>query len=144
MKSLNRLGIAAVIGSICLSGCLNLTPPASTIEARGLTLSAKSSASVQVNGPRLQMNKGKLELAGTIAKKSGASSTAYSHLDIQFCDATGHVVLTKPVQFIPQSVGHSRFGSRLGYYSLSLELLPEATTTIQVQAHDADVGVPHP
>lgn len=143
MKLMNYLGIVAALSSAFLTGCLNMTPPASTAEARGLTLTATPSASVQVNGPRLQMNKGKLELAGTIAKKPGASSTAFSHLDILFCDASGHVVMTKPVQFIPQSVGQSRLGSRVGYYSLSLEALPEGTATIQVQAHDADIGVPH-
>jgi hypothetical protein len=143
MKPMNRLGMVAAIGSAFLTGCLNMTPPASTAEAHGLTLAAKPSASVQVNGPRLQMNKGKLELAGTIAKKPGASTTAFSHLDIVFRDASGRLVQTKPVEFIPRSVGESRMGSRLGYYSLSLETLPEGTTRIEVQAHDAALGVPH-
>jgi|GEM_PF-931146 len=133
MKPMNRLGMVVAIGSAFLSGCLNLTPPASTAEARGLT----PSASVQVNGPRLQMNKGKLEFAGIVAKKPGASITAFSHLDILFCDALGRVVQTTPFEFVSGSVGLSRHSGRLGYYSLTLEPLPGGTAPIEVVAHDA-------
>jgi hypothetical protein len=137
MKPMNCLGMVVAIGSAFLSGCLNLTPPASTAEAHGLTPTAKPSASVQVNGPRLQMNKGKLELAGTIAKKPGAGITAFSHLDILFCDASGRVVQTTPIEFVPGSVDLSRHSERLGYYSLTLEPLLESTARIEVVAHDA-------
>jgi hypothetical protein len=134
--------LLAIAGAF-LSGCLNLTPPVSVAEAHGLMLSTKSSACVQVNGPRLQMNKGHLELAGSIAKKPGAGTTAFSHLDILFCDASGRIVQTKPIRFTPRSVGQSRFGSRLGYYSIKLEPLPDGTARIEVQAHDGDIVVPH-
>ena len=131
---------AAVILS---AGCLNLTSLASPTQARGLILEARSSACVLVPSPRLQMEQGHLELAGSIAKKPGAGTTAFSHLDILFCDASGRIVQTKPIRFTPRSVGQSRFGSRLGYYSLKLEPLPDGTARIEVQAHDGDIVVPH-
>ena len=143
MKTLKPLAAISAIAGAFLSGCLNFTPPASAAEAHGLTLAAKSSAHVQVNGPRLQMNQGNLELAGSIAKKPWASTTAFSHLDILFCDASGRIVQTKPIRFMPRSVGLSRFGSRLGYYALALEPLPKGTARIEVDAHDGDIAAPH-
>ena len=140
---MKHLSIVPVMVSAILTGCVNLTPPASAVESQGLTLEAKASANVQVNGPRLQMNRGILELAGSISKKSGSGTTAFSHVDILFCDAVGHIIETKPLRFAPQSVGHSRLSSRMGYYSLSLQTLPGGTTRIVVQAHDAGFGGPH-
>lgn len=134
--------VAVSIGGF-LSGCLNLTPPATAAQSHGLTLETESSARVQVNGPRLQMNHGNLELAGSISKKPSASTAAFSHLDILFCDRSGAVVLTKPISFFPRMVGESRFSSKLGYYSLKLEPLPEDTARIEVRAHDAAIAVPH-
>lgn len=131
---------AAVILS---AGCLNLTSPASPAQARGLILEARSSACVLVPSPRLQMDQGHLELAGSIAKRPGASTTAFSHLDILFYDVSGRIMQTKPIGFIPRSVGLSRFGSRWGYYRLKLEPLPEGAARIEVRAHDADVAVQH-
>ena len=143
MKITNIVALGSVLVGSLLTGCLNLTPPASSVESHGLTLGVKSSPSVQVNGPRLQMNRGILELAGSISKASGASTTAFSHVDILFRDASGNILQTKPVRFAPQSVGHSRFARRTGYYSLTLEPLPEGTTRIEVQAHDGDITAPH-
>ena len=64
-------------------------------------------------------------------------------MDILFCDASGHMIETKPIRFAPKSVGQSRRSSRMGYYSLSLQTLAGGTTRIVVQAHDADIGAPH-
>lgn len=144
MKPTKLLMIATTWLSAALSGCASLTPPATAVQSHGLILDAKSSDRVKVAGPRLQMNHGVLELAGSVAKQSGASSTAFSHLDILFRDAAGQVLQTKPVPFAPQSVGHSRFGRQRGYYSLKLENLPEGTARIEVQAHDEAITAPHP
>lgn len=84
------------------------------------------------------MNHGILELAGAISKKSGASTTAFSHLDILFCDNSGKILQVKSMHFIPWSVGHSRFSSQMGYYSLKLEIAPEGTARIEVRAHDGE------
>ena len=143
MKPFNFLMIVATMAVILLSGCLNLTPPASKAEARGLTLSATSSACVRVDVPRLQMNRGNLELAGSVAKQSNASFTAFSHLDILFYDDTGRIVETKSITFSPRSVGHSRFASQVGYYALKLDPPPAGTAKIEVRAHDGDLATPH-
>mgnify|MGYP001547671808 CR=1 FL=1 len=135
--------IPAALAASVLSGCLNLTPPATAEQAHGVALAAESSARVQVNGPRFQMNDGELELAGTISKKPGASTAAFSHLDILFCNGSGAVIATKPISFFPRMVGESRFSSQLGYYSLKLDPLPDGTARIAVRAHDADIKAPH-
>ena len=135
--------IISTLAGTFLSGCLNLTPPASTAQSHGLLLAAKSSAQVKVSGPWLQMNHGILELAGSVAKQPGATTTSFSHLDILFYGNSGQVLKVMPVRFTPQSVGHARFASRRGYYSLKLEELPEGTALIEVQAHDADISGPH-
>ena len=106
-------------------------------------LDAKSSAQVHVSGPWLQMNHGMLELAGSVKKQPGSAVTAFSHLDILFYDRLGEVLKIQPVRFIPRSVGHSRFASSRGYYSLNLEKLSEGTARIEVQAHDADISSPY-
>lgn len=129
--------------SAAFTGCVSLTPPATAAQSHGLILSATSSVRVKVTGPRLQMNRGTLELAGSVAKQPNATSTSFSHLDILFRDATGQVLQTKPVQFVPQSVGHSRFGRQRGNYSLKLENLPEGTARVEVKAHDEDITAPH-
>lgn len=143
MKTSKLLVIISASVAGFLSGCLNLTPPATPAQAHGLMLEAKSSVQVQVNGPRLQMNHGELELAGSISKQSGASTTAFSHLDILFYDSAEAIVLTKPISFAPRTVGGSRHSARTGYYSLKLEPLPKGTVRIAVRAHDADIEAPH-
>lgn len=143
MKPTIRLAILATLAGLVLSGCLNLTPPATPKQPHGVVLEAASSARVRVNGARFQMNHGELELAGTIAKQPGASTAAFSHLDILFCDSAGTVIVTKPIRYFPRMVGESRFSSRVGYYNLKLEPLPEHTARITVRAHDADIAAPH-
>ncbi len=135
--------IAAAWLCAAFSGCASFAPPTTAAQSHGLMLDAKSSAQVKVSGPRLQMNHGTLELAGSISKQPGATSTSFSHLDILFRDVAGQVLQVKPVQFIPKSVGHSRFGAKKGAYSLELEALPEGTVRIEVQAHDADIAAAH-
>lgn len=141
-KRIHRLAGAALCG-LLVSGCLNLTPPASQTQARGLTVTAISSTRVQVNGARLQMNRGRLEVAGSIAKRAGASTTAFSHVDVRFLDRSGRIVGNKPVSFVPQSVGWSRFGARVAYYALSLDSIPAGAARIEVCAHDADIRTTH-
>lgn len=143
MKAIKHQAVVAAMAVSFLSGCLNLTPPATSAQSHGVALEAKSSARVQVNGPRFQMNHGELELAGSISKKPGASTVAFSHLDILFCDNSGAVIATKPISFFPRMVGESRFSSQLGYYSLKLEPLPDGTARIAVRAHGADITAPH-
>lgn len=143
MKTLHPSSALAILAGLLLSGCLNLTPPATVAQAQGLTLAAKSSNCVEVNGPRLQMDRGNLELAGSVAKKPGATFTAFSHLDILFYDNAGRIVQTKPIQFSPRSLGLSRFSSQSGYYALKLEPLPPGAARIEVRAHDGGVTTPH-
>lgn len=138
-----RFATGSVLLSAALSGCLNLTPPATAVQSHGLALGAVSSADVQVHGPWLQMNHGRLEIAGSIAKRFGASTTAFSHLDILFCDNAGRTLQVKPIRFVPRSVGHSRFASQRGYYSLNLDTLPQGTARIEVRAHDGNIASPH-
>lgn len=143
MKTTKLMMIVTAWLSAALSGCANLTPPATAAQSHGLILDATSSVRVKVTDPRLQMNRGALEVAGSIAKQPNATSTSFSHLDILFRDASGQVLQIKPVQFAPRSVGHSRFASQRGYYALKLENLPEGTTRIEVQAHDEGIATPH-
>jgi hypothetical protein len=143
MKPTMRWAIPAALVASVLSGCLNLTPPATAEQSHGVALDAESSARVQVHGPRFQMNHGDLELAGTISSKPGASTAAFSHLDILFYDGKGTVIVTKPLSFFPRMVGESRFSSRVGYYSLKLEPLPNGTAKISVRGHDGAIAAPH-
>ncbi len=144
MKTTKLLMIVAVWLSAALSGYASLfTPPATAAQSRGLMLDAQSSARVKVFGPRLQMNHGVLELAGSIAKQPSALFTSFSHLDVLFRDDSGRVLQVKPVQFAPRSVGHSRFASQRAFYSLALDALPVGTTQIEVLAHDADMKGAH-
>jgi hypothetical protein len=143
MKPTIRWAIPATLAASVLSGCLNLTPPATPGQSHGVALNAVSSARVQVNGPRFQMNHGDLELAGTISKKPGASTTAFSHLDILFYDRNGAVIVTKLLSFFPRMVGESRLSSRFGYYSLKLEPLPQGTAKISVRGDDGTIAAPH-
>lgn len=131
------------LGSSLLSGCLALTPPATPAESRGLTVAAKSSRQVLVHGPRLQMNGGHLELAGQVAKQPFAATTAFSHLDVVFFDRDAAIVATKPIRFVPRSVGQSRLSARVAYYRLNLDSVPEGAVSIEVQAHDADLKTAH-
>jgi hypothetical protein len=71
MKSILSRTSFAALAAATLSGCLNLTPPATSEQSHGVALETASSARVQVNGPRFQMNHGVLELAGSASKKPG-------------------------------------------------------------------------
>lgn len=143
MKPRLLLFSGLALGGTFLSGCLALTPPATAVESRGLTVAARSSRQILVYGPRLQMNRGHLELAGQIAKQPTAFSTSFSHLDVQFLDDSGTLVATRPLQFSPRSVGQGRFSPRVAYYTLNLDSIPDHAVRVEVQAHDADIEAIH-
>ena len=141
LRLLLFLGLA--LGAFFLSGCLALTPPATAAESRGLTVAAKSSRQILVYRPRLQMNRGHLELAGQIAKQPAGFSTSFSHLDVQFFNGSGSKIATKPIRFSPRSVGQGRISLRAAHYVLNLDSLPTGAVRIEVQADDADIEATH-
>jgi hypothetical protein len=143
MKIKSISAASLVTAGLLLTGCLGRTPIASPSETHGLKLETKSSRQVKVTGPWFHMNHGSLELAGSIARNACATTTAFSHLDVLFFDDADRILQTKPIRFSPQSVGHSRFASKRGYYSLNLDVLPAGTIRIRVEAHDTDLATAH-
>jgi len=134
--STKHLSLVTGLAGLLLTGCVNPTPAASPTQSRGLSVEARSSAYVRVAPPRLQMNRGNLELAGSISQQPGPGSTAFSHLDVIYFNSSGEVLRTKPVRFAPHCVGHSRFATKVGYYAVDLRELPAGTALIEVRAHD--------
>lgn len=142
MKPMLLLSCAGLLAGALFSGCLNLTPPASPVQSHGLTLAVESSRFVRVNWARFQMNHDELELAGAVSKQPNATTTAFSHLEVSFCDGAGTVLQTKAMAFVPHAVGDSRFSSPVGYFSLPLNALPEGTAGIVVRAIDQSAAGP--
>lgn len=143
MRHLFFPSLIVAIAGLVLTGCVNMAHPAPPSATQGLALATQSSRRIKVATPRFQINRGSLELAGSVSKNTGSSTTAFSHLDVLFRDGTGQVLQAKPIRFTPQSVGHSHFGSQRAFYSLSLDALPAGTAQIEVRAHDADMKGTH-
>jgi hypothetical protein len=132
VKTLRLILIASSIG---LAGCTSVPPPP---EAARVALVGQSSNSVAIALPKLTLYKGQLTLEGYVTRQFGAFSTARSHLDVVFFDATGQELRTETTNFWPSSLAgsSSRFGRPRGRYRLPISDLPSTVVRIEVRAHD--------
>lgn len=121
---------------VALSGCA-ATPSPLPKAVEGVALVPISSASVTVREPALQMNAGRLQLAGFVVKVYEAKTTENTHLDVAFLDEAGRPLFERSTTFTPQRlITGRRAPNRQGHYSLPVDDLPQGTRRIEVRAHD--------
>lgn len=98
----------------------------------------QSSAAVDLARPSLSTEPGgAFVVTGYLSRKRGAATTGNSHVDVQFLDATGTVLLEKSVQFTPQNLSGGSVRSRPhAKYQLTVGALPAGTARLRIVAHD--------
>lgn len=137
MKSL-RLCFA--FGTAGLGGCASVSLPP---EAAAVALEPISSQSVAVYQPKLVEKQGWLMLDGAVYRQFGASTTARTHIDVTFLDASRRELRSELTRFTPAELrrGSHKMAHR-GRYTLPIPAMPDGTAIIQVRAHDADEHQP--
>lgn len=133
MKSLS---IGLVFGVTALAGCasVRLAP-----EAAAVALDPIPSRAVALYQPKLVEKDGRLMLDGWVYRQFGATTTAETHIDVAFLDATGRELRTEVIGFSPPDLrrGSHKMAHR-GHYTVPISAMPTGTATIQVRAHDAE------
>ncbi len=139
MKTLRLLIIPGVIG---LAGCTSVPLPP---EAAAVVLVPVPSKSVAIYQPKLVVKDGRLMLDGWVYRQYGAWTTARSHLDIVFLDASGREWRSELTYFAPRDLprgGGHRMQPR-GHYTLLIPAMPPGTARIEVRAHDGQHDEPN-
>ena len=137
MKSLR---LCFVFGTAGLAGCASVSlPPGAAVVA----LEPVPSQSVALYQPKLVEKDGRLMLDGWVYRQFGAATTARSHIDVAFLDASRRELRSVLTRFAPPDL---RFGghkmAHRGHYTLPIPAMPAGTATIQVRAHDAEEHQP--
>lgn len=130
MKFLLPFAVATGLG-----GCASV--PLSP-EAAAVRLVSVPSAAVAFYPPKLLVIDGRLTLDGHVFRKYSARTTAKSHLDIALLDASGQILMSETVSFVPRELRAktSRTMAQPGHYTLPIPELPAGTAKIEVRAHD--------
>lgn len=132
---MKTLGLLFVVGAAGLAGCASVSlPPGAPV----VTLEPVPSQSVALYQPKLIEKDGRLMLDGWVYRQFGSATTALSHIDVAFLDASRRELRSELTRFAPPDL---RFGSHKmahrGHYTLPISAMPAGTATIQVRAHDA-------
>lgn len=122
-----------VIGVLGLSSCNSVPLPP---EAGTVTLVPVSSEAVGVHRPKLRMKNGGLALEAYAFRQSKAETTANTHIDIVYLDASGRQVRGERTGFSPQSLPATMRLPHPHAYMLVAIQIPAGTATIEVRAHD--------
>lgn len=133
---MRTLRLYCVFVAAGLSGCSSMSLPHA---AAGVSLEPRPSQSVAVYRPKLVQKDGGLMLDGWVYRQFGASTTADTHIDVMFLDATGRELRSEVTRFAPSDLrrGSHKMAHR-GHYTLPIPAMPAGTATIQVRAHDAE------
>jgi hypothetical protein len=137
---MNSLRLCFAVGVAGLAGCSSVPLPRA---AATVNLGRLPSESVAVYQPRLVVKDGQLMLDGWVYRQFGAQTTARTHIDVAFLDASGRELRSELTRFAPRALrmGNHKMAHR-GHYTLPIPALPAGTDTIQVRAHDADEHSP--
>jgi len=127
-----------LIGALALASCASVPLPP---EAAGITLVPVPSVAVEIHRPRFRMQEGQLAVEGYVFRQHAAETTADSHIDLVFTDATGRELAVDTTSFYPRSLPKTlRLPQPHAYFLVAVPRLPAGTTTIEVRGHDG----PHP
>lgn len=122
--------LVAVLG---LAGCASVPLPP---DAVAVSLVPIPSSSVKIHRPRFRVEEGLLKLEAYALRQFDATTTADTHVDIVFLDASGRQLAVETTHFNPRSLWRShKMPQPHGYFLVPVHL-PVGTKTIEVRAHD--------
>lgn len=98
----------------------------------------QSSAAIDLARPVLTAKpSGEFVVTGYVTKQFGAATTVNSHVDVEFLDASGAVLLQRAAEFTPRDLPGGSMRSRpSAEYQVNLPKLPAGTTRVRVIGHD--------
>lgn len=135
MKTQTIILCCVLAGAGCASTPL---PP----EAAGVALVPISSVSVELHRPRFRMKNGELMLEAYALRQWKAETTADTHVDIVYLDASGKQVAVETTNFSPRSLPASGVRGKPHAYFLIPIRIPAGTRAIEVRAHDGPHEMP--
>ena len=127
MKTIPQILIVAAVAATAAFASTPLAP----------TVTAVSSATVEVHQPQLKFEHGAWRLSGCVAPRRGMQSRGALHLDVVTLDASGAWLATTEV---PLKAAALRFRPRSPRphvrYELPLASVSSVTARIEVRVHD--------
>jgi hypothetical protein len=97
----------------------------------------KSSTAIDLGRPVIEPVEGGVRVTGYLHKQVAAATTANSHVDVQFVDTSGAVLLEKPTAFVPGDLRGGSMRSRpSARYEVIVAPMPAGTARVRVVAHD--------
>jgi hypothetical protein len=131
------MGSASVI-ALALTGCSHV--PTQFGGSWPLPTERRSSEAIDLARPIVQPVAAGLRVEGYLARQVDATTTAHSHVDVQFVDAAGAVLQEQPVTFTPADLAGGNLRSRpSAHYEVTLAV-PSGAARIRVIAHDRPHG----
>lgn len=135
---------AGLTAILLLGGCLSLpAPPPGTAALR---LTKVNSARVTLWNVWFEQRDGRLFLSGHVFRHYPAAyeDTSRSHLTITLFNVAGERLRELPAEFAPRQIPHGYRGPGYSTFSVPLDVLPEHTNRIQIQAYDDPASSPPP
>lgn len=123
-----------MLGAVILSGCVAvpLSPDAASV-----ALVAVSSSAVEVYRPRFRMKEGVLTLEAYVMREFKGETTADSHIDIVYLDASGRQLAQERADVTPHTLPQTTRMPRPHAYLLFPVRLPSGTARIEVRADES-------
>ncbi len=123
-----------VLGAVLLSGCAAVSLPP---DAASIALVAVSSSAVEVHRPRFRMKDGGLKLEACITREFKGETTADSHIDIVYLDASGRQLAQERSDVTPHTLPQTMRMPRPHAYLLIPVRPPSGTAKIEVRADES-------
>src|SRR5262245_2066481 len=107
---ITKRAVVAALCAGCFAGCANV--PTQFGGSWPLPAERQSSAAIDLARPLVEPVAGGFRVTGYLQRQLAAATTANSHVDVQFVDASGAVLLEKPTAFAPGDLGGGTLRSR--------------------------------
>ena len=125
-----------LLAELQTSGCsaILVPPPAVT----SIVLTKLNSARVTISETWVEKKDHRLFLRGRVQRRYPADyeDTAKTHLTLTFFGVGSEPLLKLPAEFMPRKIPHGHRMPGYSAFSVPLDMLPEGTKSIQIEAYD--------
>ncbi len=130
-----HLTIIGVIVALYASGCATYKPL-----PPGLHTESKSAGGVKVLSVGLLHDESGLLVHGAVERMPGYFNSPFRHLDLEVIGPSGAMLSQRAINFFPNPIHHSRFGSDRASYTARLKEIPPSGSTIRVVVDSVSIS----
>ena len=117
----------AILLAVIVTGCATNKPL-----PKGLHTEAKSAGGIKVLSVGLLHDDAGLLVHGRVERMLGYADSPFRHLDVKVLGPAGQVLACRAINYFPNPIPFSRFGSGRSSYSVRVAEIPTAGSTILV------------